>query len=54
MKLARSGDLRNTIVLITGASSGIGRACAGVFAAASARLILVGRRGGRLGPWRWH
>lgn len=41
-------SLNGKIVLITGASSGIGEACARAFAAEEARLILAARRGERL------
>ena len=41
-------DLNAEIVLITGASSGIGRACAEAFAARGCRLLLAARRAERL------
>ncbi len=41
-------NLKNKIVMITGASAGIGKACAEVFAEAGARLILLARRGEKL------
>ncbi|HAT8059474.1 TPA: SDR family NAD(P)-dependent oxidoreductase [Legionella pneumophila] len=44
----RMNFLNNKIVMITGASSGIGQACARLFAAQGARLILAARRVERL------
>jgi serine 3-dehydrogenase len=41
-------SMNNAIVFITGASSGIGRSCARIFAAGGARLILAARRIERL------
>lgn len=41
-------DLRGKWILITGATSGIGRACAEIFAKNGANLILTGRRNDRL------
>jgi 3-hydroxy acid dehydrogenase/malonic semialdehyde reductase len=41
-------DMKNRMILITGASSGIGAACAEIFAQAGASLILAARRKERL------
>ena len=37
-------DMKDRVVLVTGASAGIGKACARVFAKAGGRLILLARR----------
>ena len=41
-------NLKDKVVLITGASSGIGKATSWKFAAEGARLVLIGRRKARL------
>jgi 3-hydroxy acid dehydrogenase / malonic semialdehyde reductase len=43
-----SYSIENKVILITGASSGIGSACARLFAEQKAKLILTARRGDRL------
>ena len=48
MPISLSDSLADKVVLITGASSGIGAACARQFAAAGACLILSARRKGKL------
>jgi 3-hydroxy acid dehydrogenase / malonic semialdehyde reductase len=47
-RLYRPMTLKDQIILITGASSGIGAACAHAFAQADAKLILTARRHDRL------
>jgi 3-hydroxy acid dehydrogenase/malonic semialdehyde reductase len=46
--MQRPAMFRNKTVLITGASSGIGQACAQAFAAQGARLVIAARRADRL------
>ena len=48
MKKSSRYSLKGKVVLITGASSGIGRSCARAFAGEGARLILAARRRSRL------
>ena len=43
-------DLDNTVAIVTGAGSGIGRACARALSAQGARVVLVGRDATRLEP----
>ena len=47
-KFSKPQSLSDRVVLITGATAGIGEACAWRFADAGSRLILVGRRAERL------
>lgn len=48
LKIYPMTTLKNKIILITGASSGIGQACARLFASYGAKLILTARRKDRL------
>jgi serine 3-dehydrogenase len=48
MKKSSAYSLKDKVVFITGASSGIGRSCARAFAGEGARLILAARRRSRL------
>ncbi|XP_057717572.1 dehydrogenase/reductase SDR family member 7B isoform X2 [Corythoichthys intestinalis] len=47
-RLLGGDSLQDAVVVITGASSGLGRECAHVFHSAGARLVLCGRDAGRL------
>ncbi|XP_074552370.1 dehydrogenase/reductase SDR family member 7B [Halichoeres trimaculatus] len=48
VRLRPGADLREAVVVITGASSGLGKECVRVFHAAGARLVLCGRDAARL------
>uniref|UniRef100_A0A3P9PG48 Dehydrogenase/reductase SDR family member 7B n=2 Tax=Poecilia reticulata TaxID=8081 RepID=A0A3P9PG48_POERE len=48
LRLRRGASVQGAVVVITGASSGLGRECARVFHAAGARLVLCGRDAARL------
>ncbi|XP_054891280.1 dehydrogenase/reductase SDR family member 7B [Poeciliopsis prolifica] len=48
LRLRRGASVQGAVVVITGASSGLGRECARVFHTAGARLVLCGRDASRL------
>ncbi|XP_072225634.1 dehydrogenase/reductase SDR family member 7B [Leuresthes tenuis] len=48
VRLRRGVSVQGAVVIITGASSGLGKECARVFHAAGARLVLCGRDAARL------
>ncbi|KAK7939723.1 hypothetical protein WMY93_003049 [Mugilogobius chulae] len=48
LRLRSGTSLQDAVVVITGASSGLGKECAQVFYSAGARLVLCGRDGSRL------
>ncbi|XP_015246579.1 PREDICTED: dehydrogenase/reductase SDR family member 7B-like isoform X2 [Cyprinodon variegatus] len=48
VRLRRGASVHGAVVVITGASSGLGKECARVFHAAGARLVLCGRDAARL------
>ncbi|XP_028267685.1 dehydrogenase/reductase SDR family member 7B isoform X1 [Parambassis ranga] len=48
VRLRRGASVQGAVVVITGASSGLGKECAQVFHAAGARLVLCGRDAARL------
>lgn len=48
VRLRKGASVQDAVVVITGASSGLGKECARVFHAAGARLVLCGRDAARL------